>query len=292
MNQPPPQTVIVTTKNTASLTLGIIGLVVGVLSLLVGWVPFLGLVAIPVAVIGLILAGVGILIAVFKGFRGIGMPLLAAGICIAGLIVPLLSTGGTSALISKTVQEAPKRAQTPAAAPKREAPSLVKPSETPAAGPTVARFNLPFTIDGVEIVITGLRIGKLQKIPREFSFGSVPDRPFLLGAVALKNTTEGTIIHLQDVWGHATVTDNFGNVYEPPDSLSLSRSDIQGAISSQALKPGEAVTDLMIFEAPLDNATTFTLSCDPNLFRRTGNQLLQQLSNESFTLEFRRSDIK
>jgi hypothetical protein len=179
-----------------------------------------------------------------------------------------------------------------AAVPKSEDASPAKPTQTPAEGPIVAAFDLPFNIDGVEILITGLRIGKLQKIPREFSFGSFPDKPFLLATVALKNTTEGTIIHLQDVWGHATVTDNFGNVYDAPNSLSLSRSDIQGAVSSQALKPGEAVTDLMIFEAPLDNAKKFTLSCDPNFFRPTGNQRLKQLSDKSFTLEFTRSEIK
>jgi len=155
-----------------------------------------------------------------------------------------------------------------------------------------ARLNIPFNIDGVEILITGFHTGKLQRIERQFSFGSVPDRPFLLADVALKNTTEGTIIHIQDVWEHATVTDNFGNVYEGPHSLSLDRSEVRGLVSSQALKPGEAVTDMMVFEVPLENAQKFTLSCDPNFYRPAGNQRLNQLSDKSFKLEFARSDIK
>jgi len=93
---PPEQTVIVTTKNTASLTLGIIALVIGVLSLLVGWVPYLGLVALPVAVIGLLLAG----IALVKGGRGFGMPVLGGIICCGGFVLPILSTGsGTTFVI-------------------------------------------------------------------------------------------------------------------------------------------------------------------------------------------------
>jgi hypothetical protein len=110
MNTPtPPQTVLLTTNNTASLTLGIVAVVVGVLSLLVGWIPYLGLLAIPAAFIGLLLAGLGFVIALFKGCKGIGMPLLGAAICVAAFILPILSTGGTSAAIStasKAVNEA------------------------------------------------------------------------------------------------------------------------------------------------------------------------------------------
>jgi hypothetical protein len=108
MNTTEPQTVIVTTKNTASLTLGIIALVVGVLSLLVGWIPFLGLIAIPAAIIGLLLAGIGFVIALFKSGKGIGMPLLGGVICVGALILPILSTGGTSAAITKAAEESKK----------------------------------------------------------------------------------------------------------------------------------------------------------------------------------------
>jgi len=166
---------------------------------------------------------------------------------------------------------------------------------TPAATPDpklAARINIPFNMDGVEVLITGFRIAKLQKIEREFSFGSVPEKLFLIATVALKNTTEGTIIQLQNIWGDATVTDNFGNVYESPDSLFLDRGLVQGAISSRAFKPGEVASDLMIFDVPLDNAQKFTLSCDPNFWRPSGNNRLQQLSNKAFQLEFTRAELK
>src|SRR6185503_2286620 len=107
----PPQetrTVQVTTKNTPSLTLGIIAIVVGVMSLLVGWIPFLGLVAIPAAIIGLVLAGLGFGIALLKGGKGIPMPLLGGVICIAAFILPILSTGSTSAAITKAMDDASK----------------------------------------------------------------------------------------------------------------------------------------------------------------------------------------
>ena len=104
----PPQEVILTTKNTASLTLGIISVVTGVLALLFGWVPFLGFLAIPIALIGGLLAGLGLVISLFKGFRGIGMPLLGAAICVAAGILPLVSTGGASVAITETMDKAPR----------------------------------------------------------------------------------------------------------------------------------------------------------------------------------------
>lgn len=76
------QTVVVTTRNTAALTLGIISIVIGVLSLLVGWIPFVGLLAVPTAVIGLVLGGVGVLFGLLKSGNGIGMPLLGGAICL------------------------------------------------------------------------------------------------------------------------------------------------------------------------------------------------------------------
>jgi len=97
--------VIVTTKNTPSLTLGIISIVIGVLGMLVGWIPFIGLLAVPLAIIGLTLAGIGGLIALMKGFKGIGMPLLGGLISVMALVLPILSTGGTSAAITKAVDE-------------------------------------------------------------------------------------------------------------------------------------------------------------------------------------------
>lgn len=97
--------VVITTKNTLSLTLGIISLIIGVIAILIGWIPFVGLLAIPFAIIGLFFAGFATLISLFKGLNGIAMPLLGGGICIIGCVLPIISTGGTSAAIKKADYE-------------------------------------------------------------------------------------------------------------------------------------------------------------------------------------------
>ena len=116
-----PQQVVITTKNTTSLTLGIIATVIGVLALLFGWVPFLGLLAIPVAVIGGALAALGLVIALVKGFRGAGMPLLGGAICVVAVILPLVSTGSTSVAITETMDEVSRELETQREALKEEA---------------------------------------------------------------------------------------------------------------------------------------------------------------------------
>ena len=168
------------------------------------------------------------------------------------------------------------------------ATASVHPTPTPKEQMT-ARLNIPFNIDGIEILITGFHVGQLEAI----SSRHVPDKPFLLGDVEMTNTTEGTIIDVIDVWKDATVTDNFGNIYNPPMSgLLFERYDVRGLLSSESLKPGVTVRDMIVIDAPLENAQKFTLSCDPSFYRPGGHQSLNQISNKSFKIEFTRSDIK
>ena len=72
----------------------------------VSWIPFLELIAIPVAVVGLLLSGIGVLIAIFKGGRGLRMPLLAGFLCILPIVVSFGSTGATRSAISTAFVEA------------------------------------------------------------------------------------------------------------------------------------------------------------------------------------------
>lgn len=99
------QTVTVTTKNTTALTMGIIAIVLGVLALLVAWLPFLGLIAIPVAAVGLLLAFIGVILAAIKQFSGVAMPLLGGVICGIAVVLSISSTGSTSLAISEAMEE-------------------------------------------------------------------------------------------------------------------------------------------------------------------------------------------
>jgi hypothetical protein len=120
MEQRKPVQVEVTTQNTGALTMGIISIVVGVLALLFGWIPFLGLLAIPVALIGLLLAGIGIVLALVKKTKGILLPLLGAGISSIALIISMLSTVGSSMAISESMKKARQISEENATIPTKE----------------------------------------------------------------------------------------------------------------------------------------------------------------------------
>jgi hypothetical protein len=98
-------TVTVTTKNTPALTMGIIAIVLGVLAMLVGWIPFLGLLALPVAGVGIFLAFIGLILALVKKIKGIGMPLLGGVICFIAVVISIGSTGSTSVAITEAIEE-------------------------------------------------------------------------------------------------------------------------------------------------------------------------------------------
>lgn len=98
--------VIVTTKNTVSLTLGIISVILAVLALMIGWIPFLGIIAIPFAIIALILAVIGFAAALFKGGRGLGMPIAGSILSIMAIGLPILMTGGAATTMAVAADEA------------------------------------------------------------------------------------------------------------------------------------------------------------------------------------------
>lgn len=106
----------ITTKNTASLTLGIIACVLGTVALLVSWVPFLGVFGLPLAGIGLLLSLIGIVAAVVKG-KGFTMPILGGFLC--GLSVAIFITmtaGATKAITDAAERSKAERAATNAPA--------------------------------------------------------------------------------------------------------------------------------------------------------------------------------
>lgn len=151
------------------------------------------------------------------------------------------------------------------------------------------KLNKSVEIDGIKITPQSIKIGSLENNNTN-QFGTPPEGKFLQIAVELENITEGTIVHLQDVWDDSQITDNFGNNYSPIDSFGMSYA--KGVISSQQLRPQEQASDIMVFEIPLDNAQEFTLTSNPNLYKSTGDGLLQDLSSDEFLMDFLKNDIK
>lgn len=106
MPKPQKHVVVVKSGNSASLTLGIIATIVGVIALLVSWVPFLGLLSIPFACLGGLLAVVGVIVAMVKRCEGIALPLVGGLICTFAIGLSIMSTGTTAAVITEAAEQA------------------------------------------------------------------------------------------------------------------------------------------------------------------------------------------
>jgi hypothetical protein len=97
--------------NTVSLTLGIIGTIIGVLALLGAWIPALGLATVPYSIIGICLSSVGIGYALLKNYKAIELPILGALICITAITISITSTYLAAAAAAKAVKMAAEKAQ-------------------------------------------------------------------------------------------------------------------------------------------------------------------------------------
>jgi hypothetical protein len=108
---------------------GIAALVIGIISLLVAWVPICGMASIPLAANGLILAVVGFIVSVSGGRSTVGMSVAGGIICLIAIIVPVVVTGGSLALLGKAAEEAAKEAE------KRQAELNARLATQPATAP-------------------------------------------------------------------------------------------------------------------------------------------------------------
>jgi len=86
------QPVVIASPNPVSLSLGIVGMVIGVLGIIAFWVPPMASAAVPIGVVGFILSIVGVGFACVKEFRSIEMPILGGVLCIAAIGLSAYST--------------------------------------------------------------------------------------------------------------------------------------------------------------------------------------------------------
>lgn len=101
--------------------LGIVGLIFGSIALATCWVPIMGMISIPLAVIGLILAAIGLIVSLTGQQSRAGLPIVAGGICIVAIFIPILIIGSAVAAIAAaapppttTSRQTPSQSPTPA----------------------------------------------------------------------------------------------------------------------------------------------------------------------------------
>ena len=81
--------------------LGVAALVMGILAAITCWIPFIGILGIPLAVIGCIFGGIGLLLALIGRKTSATMPISGLIVCIVSIFITVSITGSTAVVTDK-----------------------------------------------------------------------------------------------------------------------------------------------------------------------------------------------
>ena len=96
------------TKNSLSFILGLIGIILGVLTLMMSWIPFFGLITLPISGVGGLCSLVGLVVSLLKHKQKIGYPICGLIFCVLSIGMVIFSTGGAAVTAGAIAEEIDK----------------------------------------------------------------------------------------------------------------------------------------------------------------------------------------
>lgn len=254
--------------------LGIAALVVGIIACLFCWIPFLGLFVIPLACIGMLLAVIGFIMAVVSKKMGFAFPVSGGIICMLSIFVAIATTGGCAKAVSDIMEKEQRTHQMVISAPPlmifpppntrnigvgvaRSPNAIRQPSPAPAM-----QWNKSSSVvrqGAVQVQITGVTVGKLS-FKDMFGVTKQSADKLLIITVVVSNISTGKKIDFSTWRGadfsagrdFASLSDDNQNGYKRID-LGMNAKPI-GSVDSASIYPGKAITDVLVFEKPIDTA--------------------------------------
>ena len=269
----------------------IASLTLGIFAALACWVPFIGLVAIPLGLLGLLLGVIAITQVFAAGRRGLSAAGVGTGLSVIAMVVSVLITGsvsrGISNALAKTKQPEPvaqavppeQKANQPepaaqAAPPdKATAPqqaTLAPPIDEPRPAPKTAKFveyRNPARLGNVQVRISRVVRGQVpltdrHPFPGEDGRGKSKDE-LLSIYLEVTNLDDGRKLDYRtpagDVLGFngSKLADDLGNHYRGINFGFSSKPERQ--TDSESVYPGKSIVDHLVFELPVAKAKSLNL---------------------------------
>ena len=196
-------------------------------------------------------------------------PMLAVGVGLGYRGIFPLSTA-SSALVT-----APEQAGKP--------PELSIPENTPRT-----RVGESAIVDEVEITFDGVRIGPVMV--RAFIDDDVAmlEGEFLIVDLTLKNMAEDRPLHLDNPWERSRISDSYSEFYVI-DQQRQGLEHVEGTLGSMDLKPGVAMSDMIVFAMPDEQADEFHFLADPGFSTLRSDGMFENVSSDTLRLWFKRS---
>jgi hypothetical protein len=260
--------------------LGVAALVLGILAALIAWMPFLGLLAIPVGLLGGLLGLIGLIYGLVTR-RG---KVTAAGVglvlSLGSVVLSLVMTGAAASRISDSMEEAKRKANASAApaAKTAQAVQTVEPKvhadkPAPLPAPPVETWlspDQPGQLGNVKVRIVSVTLGKValrERVPfpgREDERGESKEA-LLSVLLEVSNVDANRKLDFKTLSGsnfsfvrdNAVLRDNFANQYRGINFGFSSMPEFR--TEEESLYPNQSIKDQLVFEAPVKNATHLDL---------------------------------
>ncbi len=271
-----------------SIALGIAALVLGVVAFGLSWIPLIGVFTTALSGLGLLLALVGGLVAIARRGRGVGFPIAGAAVNLLALAVAVGVTLVLHGALNRMVDNDDERdrtnpVSTPATGktsePRQPAPDN-KPAPEPAKPPSewadasreaVTQGDLRVRVTGVKVDFVRLHeLGDTESKEKD-----------LLIVLQIENTSATRKIDYRG-WGamellldqeRPRLTDNFGNLYKRVE-FGIG-SQVEGQITTASIYPGKAVTDVLVFERPVEGVEFLRLELPARNVEGSGKLCLE-----------------
>jgi len=245
---------------------GIAALILGVIAILFCWVPFVGLLALPIAGFGTMLAVVGFVVSAAGGKSSVGMPVAGGTICILAICGATLMSGATAKSIADA--SAPLNRNPPHQEVITSPPSIApatpepRPAPTPAPSPPVIEWapaTATVKLGDIQVRLLETMVGK-KAFLMDYGDGHGDDEKEnkLYITVQITNVSQLKKIDYRS-WREisfgfgeklVSLKDSEGNDYS---QKGYNNAYPEGAVNKYAtLYPGRSVTDIIVFERPVD----------------------------------------
>jgi len=247
-------------------SLGVVSLILGVLGLLLCWIPVVGVIAFPLAGIGLLMAGIAIIVAFTRKGSGIGWPIGGGIVNALALLVAIIQATvivGAGEAMNQAADEMAKQVEK-----RQQERERLETEWDPPEG--FAKNNLNFSLGALSV----------KKIPLEsFEGSSTTQNAHLIVPVQVQNNSDRRKIDIDELQPdftteRAQLTDDAGNEY---DAVGLpAMSDLGGEMqTSTTVMPGESETLQMFFKRPVSSAENIKLKLPAERFGGKGNVVLE-----------------
>jgi len=244
--------------------LGIAALVLGIIACLGSWIPFLGLLSIPLALIGLLLGFIGFIMAAVNKKTGFAFPVSGGVICVIAIAIAIASTGGGAktlsdiaaqnqqtkqTVVSRTTSSGSQKTPPPAeSAPDAQSPT---PAEVWASAASAVQQG------DAQVQVVSVGVGKVS-LKDMFGDSQQSTDDLLMIRIKVTNTSAGKKLDYR-TWRGAnfsfgedfgSLTDDYGNTYKRITFGASTKPT--GAVESESIYPGKSISDVLVFEQPVE----------------------------------------